>query len=92
MIREPAIFIQMLKDELMGTVANKAIITELFNWMNLAQLLNVRKVQFFFFSNGCFSDFLSINLCKISFTRQPIVMNEHGNVLNYEHILNKFDR
>lgn len=80
----------MLKDELMGTVANKAIITELFNWMNLAQLLNVRKVQFFFFS--CFSDFLSINLCKISFSKQPIVMNEHGNVQSYVHILNKFDR
>ena len=42
----------MLKDELIGTVANKAIITELFNWMNLAQLLNVRKVQFFFLSNA----------------------------------------
>ena len=42
----------MLKDELMGTVANKAIITELFNWMNLAQLLDMRKVQFFFLSNA----------------------------------------
>lgn len=51
MIREPAIFTDA-QDELMGTVANKAIITELFNWMNLAQLLNVRKVQFFFLSNA----------------------------------------